>query len=57
MPDKMTKESLKKWTENLKDPAKDQIIELDKKDKKDPLQNEKNIKRNGRHLEAPAATQ
>lgn len=33
MPDKMTK-SFKKWTENLKDPAKDQIIELDKKDKR-----------------------
>lgn len=31
MPDKkMTKRSLKKWTEYLKDPAKDQIIELDK---------------------------
>lgn len=30
----MTKQSLKKWTGNLKDPAKDQIIAPDNKDKR-----------------------
>lgn len=35
MPDKkMIKQSLKKWTDNLKGPAKEKIIELDKKDKR-----------------------
>lgn len=58
MPDKtMIKQSLKKWADNLKVPAKDQITELDKKESHhNPIQNEENIKKKMEDSDAPVAT-